>query len=59
MRLLDRLRNASEPERSYANGLTFEDVLSMFSFNGNTYQGISSPVQTTLSLFNHAVGRWV
>ena len=45
MRLLDRLRNASEPERSYANGLTFEDVLSMFSFNGNTYQGISSPLR--------------
>ena len=47
MRLLDRLRsgNLETAERSYANGLTFEDVLAMFSFNGNTYQGISSPLR--------------
>ena len=47
MRLLDRLRsgNLESAERSYANGLTFEDVLAMFSFNGNTYQGIASPLR--------------
>lgn len=45
MRLLDRLRNAGEAERSYSNGLTFEDVLAMFSFNGNAYQGIASPLR--------------
>jgi len=28
------------------NSLTFEDVLAMFSFNGNTYAGMSSPLRS-------------
>jgi len=48
MRLLDRLRsgNPTPSERSYVNSLTFEDVLAMFSFNGNTYAGMSSPLRS-------------
>ena len=45
MRLIDRLRSTPQPERSYSNGLTFEDVLTMFSFNGNVYQGMASPLK--------------
>lgn len=46
MRLIDRLlATPKNEERSYANALTFEDVLTMFSFNGNVYQGVSSPLR--------------
>lgn len=48
MRLIDRLLTAptKTEERQYFNSYTLDDVLEMFAFNGNIYQGISSPLRT-------------
>lgn len=46
MKFYSRLLSDKTPERSYSNALTFEDVLTMFSFNGNIYQGMASPLRS-------------
>jgi len=46
MRLLDRLRTSDSAESERSTALTFEDVLTMFAFNGNIYQGMSSPLRS-------------
>lgn len=44
MRLLDVLRGR-DSSRDFVS-LSFEDVLAMYSFNGNVYQGLSSPLRS-------------